>query len=279
MKMALAVAAALSCLASLAWAQGQPAPAATQTGTPAPKVATKKLAPKAKASSKPAEPAANGPCGIGVISAIGDQFTVQKIGFTVFGNEQAQAPIDSWGLNDLVVARVRAAAGSSAGAVRNIAHARDAFTRTEQSGSLFRDAKGELGNAVRQIATGSHCGRYVLVQSSTSQFSNLNQSVRGVGIVNWGNPIKDHTYLFALSYIRVYDGQSFEVIKQGAASTDDESLMSRALMLQPVRGPSRELDNTSFPSTPAEAAGNPALRDGVRALLTTSLDKTLPGML
>ena len=68
-------------------------------------------------------------------------------------------------------------------------------------------------------------------------------------------------------------------IKQGAATTNDESLISRALLLNPIRGPNRELDRGTFPSVPAEAAANPALRDGVRALLTVSLDNTLPSML
>jgi hypothetical protein len=87
------------------------------------------------------------------------------------------------------------------------------------------------------------------------------------------------TYLFALTYIQIYDGRGFEVIKQGEASTDDESIVSRVLMVKPIRGPNRELDNASFPSAPVEATNNPALRDGVRALLTASLDKTLPAML
>jgi hypothetical protein len=268
---AFVIALILSYFAAFAGAQAQPAPVAPATKPSVKKPATKSIA-------KPAGATENGPCRLGVIPVVGNQFVVQKIGFTMFGNERAEVPVDSWGLDDLVVARVRAAPGA-AEAVRRIAYARDAFVRAEQPGSLFRNNKAELSGIVRQIATSSHCDRYVLVNSSASQFSNLNQSVRGVGIVNWGNPIKDHTYLFALTYIRIYDGQSFEVIKEGAVSTDEESLLSRALLLQPIRGPSRELDNTSFPSAPAEAASNPALRDGVRALLTASLDKTLPGML
>src|SRR5271156_6529406 len=54
-----AVAVVLSCLASSAWAQAQPAP-----GTPATPAATpaiKKQSPN-KAAAKPSVPAANGPC-------------------------------------------------------------------------------------------------------------------------------------------------------------------------------------------------------------------------
>lgn len=260
---------------ALSWPAGPvsaQAPPAATVQVPAAKPALKKPAAK-KASAKPLSPADARPCQVGVISDVGDQFIVQTVGLTVFGNERSEVPI-GWGLDDLVVARVRAAAGPGV-TVRRIAYAKGTFEELERPGSFFRDVKSELSKAVRQIASGNGCERYVLVQKSTSQFSNLNQSVRGVGIVSWAH----RTLLFALSYIRVYDGQSFEVIKQGAATTNDESLISRALLLNPIRGPNRELDRGTFPSVPAEAAANPALRDGVRALLTVSLDNTLPSML
>jgi len=44
-------------------------------------------------------------------------------------------------------------------------------------------------------------------------------------------------------------------------------------------GPSRQLDLGMFPDRPADAAANPVLRDGVRSMLTASLDKTLPALL
>jgi hypothetical protein len=269
----LVVAFALSCLAQSGWAQTQSAPANTAPA-PATKPAVKKPAAKSKTVAKPAATADSGPCQVGVISDMGDQFVVQTVGLTVFGNERSEVPVGGWGLDDLVVARVRAAAGPGV-RVRKIAHAKEAFAQLEGSGSFFRDMKSELSNVVRQIASGSNCERYVLANRFTSQFSNLNQSVRGIGIVSWAH----RTFLFALSHIRIYDGQSFEVIKQATATIDDEPLVSRLLLLNPIRGPNRELDRSSFPSAPEEAATNPALRDGVRALLTASLDNTLPGML
>jgi hypothetical protein len=120
------VAFALSCFATSPWAQSQPGPAATTpAGAPTTKPAAKKPAAKAKTAAKQTSPADNGPCRIGVISAIGDQFEVHKLGLTVFGNDLAEAPIDSWGLDDIVVARIRAAA-SGAG-VRKITFPKGAF--------------------------------------------------------------------------------------------------------------------------------------------------------
>jgi len=61
-------------------------------------VAQQPAKPKAPATnSPPVKPstAENTKC-IGVISAIGDTFSLQKIGITVFGNELNTVPIDSW---------------------------------------------------------------------------------------------------------------------------------------------------------------------------------------
>jgi hypothetical protein len=71
----------LSCLAASALAQGRPSTAAP-TVKPA-----KEPAPKAKTSAALPKATDSGPCRIGVISAIGDEFVVQRIGLTVFGNE------------------------------------------------------------------------------------------------------------------------------------------------------------------------------------------------
>jgi hypothetical protein len=76
----------LSCLAVPAWSQTQPTP-----GTPA-KPADKKPAPKAKTDAK--KPAESGPCQLGVIPVIGDEFVVQKVGMTLFGNERTEVPVN-----------------------------------------------------------------------------------------------------------------------------------------------------------------------------------------
>src|SRR5262245_28557200 len=94
----------MSCFTAAAWAQ---APSTTgPAASPPPKPATKKAAPKAKTAAK--QPVAEtGPCRLGVISALGDRFSVHKFGLTIFENEESEAPMDGWGLDDLPLARVR----------------------------------------------------------------------------------------------------------------------------------------------------------------------------
>ena len=148
---AVSVVALLTLLAPAA-AQTPPATTAlpAQTATPAKPAAKKAAKPKA-APAKPAEQTTAGPCGIGVIAATQEPFVVEKIGLTVFGNEYAEVPV-SWGLDDLVFARARAAAGATP--LRRIAYAKGAFdTYYHPKPSLFRNDREELSNLVRQIAT------------------------------------------------------------------------------------------------------------------------------
>jgi hypothetical protein len=261
----LAVAAALSCLVSFACAQSEPIPP-TSPAAAAAKPAAKKPAAKSNGAAKQAAaPVDSGRCQLGVIPALGDQFVVQKVGLTMFGNDRKEVPIGDWGLNELVVARVRAAAGSGI-SVRRFAYPKDVFERhVEPGGLLFRNARTELNESVRQVAAGATCERYVLVTRSTNQFATTNQTVNGVGIVDHDAGFLRHTYLFAAIYIRVFDGRSFDVIKQAAPAAGKSSY--------------REVDNSMNPSPPAEAAKNPVLRDGVRAFLTSGLDATLPALL
>ena len=109
------------CLPSSLVHSAQAQTAQPPTAAKAKPAAKKPAPPKAVAAT----PAASGPC-IGVFPLLADRFQVRKIGITVFGNEFKQITVDNWGLDDLVVERVRAAVGPSM-AVRRIAHAKGAF--------------------------------------------------------------------------------------------------------------------------------------------------------
>jgi hypothetical protein len=162
------VAFVLSCLATSASAQAQPAAgAATTQATPlSTKPAATKPTPKAKTTARPSAPIESGPCKIGVIPVIGDQFVVQKVGLMVFGNEHTEVPIDAWGLDDLVVARVRAAALGTV--VKRIAYAKGAFEPYDNPPSkLFRNRQDDLTAVVREITANASCERYVVVMKFT----------------------------------------------------------------------------------------------------------------
>jgi hypothetical protein len=264
----LAVACVLSCLAAPAWAQT--GTAATTAGAPVTKPAVKKPAPKARTDAKPAGPAEIGRCQIGVIPIAGNLFTIQKLGPIALSDTYARAGAE-WGLDELVVSRVRAAAPGAA--VRRIIFSREELARGNKPISIFRDRNSNLNDFIRKVTTGTNCERYVVVHRRGG-----GKSVFGIGIVKFASLIDSRTFLFALMRVQIYDGPTLALIKEGPALIDDESLLARAY-LNPVGGPYRALDERSFPASPAEAIANPTLREGVRALLTASLDKTLPAML
>jgi hypothetical protein len=237
----------------------------------------RKPPPKPGTGAASAAPAAGptGPC-IGVIPHIGDRFAVQRVGLTVFGNELKDVPVGSWGLDDLVVARVRAAVGTRF-AVRRIAYAADAFAPYDHPPSrLFGNPTEDLKGVVRAITHTGECERYVVVLKGSSQFGGTNQTVEGIGIVNTGIASLSKTVLFALSSIMVFDGRTYEVVKTGRGLTGQENTLTAVLLVGYVRGPNLMLTDFTWPPTPEAVMG---LRDAARALLAPSLDKALPALL
>src|ERR1041385_3818119 len=49
---------------------------------------------------------------LGIVSAIGDKFYVSKFGLGVFGNEVTEMAIASWGIDEMMTAKLRAALAS-----------------------------------------------------------------------------------------------------------------------------------------------------------------------
>jgi hypothetical protein len=268
----------LSCLATSAWAQAQPAPgtAATEKSVPA-KPAAKKPAPKAKTSAKPLAPVDAGPCQIGVISAVGDEFVVQKVGLTVFNNEYTEVPVDGWGLDDLVVARVRAATAPGI-AVRRIAYPKGTFAPYDHPpAALFRNPRNDLTTIVREITAKAGCERYVVVTKFDGQVDGTNQTHRGIGVLNRGigSGVLSHTSLFTAIDVSIFDGQTFAIQRKPFSFED---MMKRGLGTL-GQDPLAKLENDAFPDPATAAPGSAILRDHTRALLTAVLDKTLAASL
>ena len=274
----------------LALAVAQPALAQTAP-TPAPKPSPAKPALKKPAPPKPdagttAAAAQHGPC-IGVIPHLRDRFAVQTIGLTMFGNDLKEVPIESWGLDDLVVVRVRAAAGARI-AVRRITYPANAFEPFDNPPNrLFRNAGKDFKGVVQTIAGAGGCERYVVVIKGVGQWVGTNQLLEGIGIANRGT----YTYLFADTSLFVFDGHTFEVLKTGAGALDKEKivpdpLVNAMLQTERVRGPNRELKELQRPNEPDAVFIWPptqdkvmGLRDVTRALLAESLDNVLPKLL
>jgi hypothetical protein len=265
----LATACALSCLAATPTAQAQPAPVARTTSPVEP--AVKKAAPKTRINAKPTRAAETGHCQIGVIPIAGNLFMVEKFGPFTFTDTYARVAVDGWALDELVVSRVRAAVPGMS--VRRIPFTKEELelARRRKPLSFFHSSTSALKEFAQYLAPRISCERYVVVHRHGGS-----QREFGIGISK--HYLAKQASLFAMMYIRVYDGRTFELIKQAPALMTEDTYIER-LLHNPLGGPSRELDPAMFPEKPADAAANPVLRDGVRAMLTAGLDKTLPPML
>jgi hypothetical protein len=267
----------------LAPALAQPALAQTAP-SPAPKPSPTKPSPAKPTTKKPAPPkpdaaAQSGPCGIGVIPHIGETIALKSIGLTMFGNELKDVPIESWGLDDLIVARVRAAAGPGL-AVRRITYPASAFESYDHRVFLrFPNIKA----IVQTVAGTSGCERYVLVVKGRDAYGDTNQLLEGIGVAHRSSIFdrSGFTHLFALTGISIFNGDTFDAFQNGTGSLHPEEtgidrVVNSLTHPFPIHGPGRELKDFPWPPAPDAITG---LRDPTRALLGESLDKVLPKLL
>jgi hypothetical protein len=264
----VATAILLACLPISSFAQTQPAEATTRLAGLAAKPVASKPAPKPETDAKSRQPGDGGSCQIGVIPIAGNLFMVETFGLIRFADTYARVAVDGWALDELVVARVRAAAPGMS--VRRIPFTKEELVQHRKPVSIF-DSDANIREFAQYVSRGMNCERYVVVHRHGGS-----QPEFGIGISK--RPFAKEATLFAMMYIRVYDGQTFQLSKKAPALMTEDTFVER-LLHSPLGGPSRQLDVAMFPDKPADAITNPVLRDGVRAMLAASLDKTLPALL
>jgi hypothetical protein len=263
----------MSCFTATGWAQ---APSTTSPATsPTSKPVTKKAAPKAKATAK--QPAAEtGPCRLGVISALGDRFSVQKFGLTIFETEESEVPIDGWGLDDLPIARVRAATGADP-SVRRIAYPKGAFEPYYNPKSRFLPDPNEgLPTIVRNITSNANCERYLVITKYDGMVPGTKLEIKGIGMYSQGiGSFARHSHLFANVAMSMYDGATYEKISRSPAAFGASFAGGLGLTEDPLTKP----DHSLFPDPPEAASNSATLKERTRALVSARLDRMIPGYL
>jgi hypothetical protein len=192
---------------------------------------------------------------VGVISAVGHKFALQKMGITVFGNELNEVPI-SWGIDDAVAGKVSA-----------LLSGRYAVKRISPPAGLDADNAQDV---VRKIAASQKHDLYVVVARSTAPFGSSNQTVTGLGMIEAGGILyPDNVTLFAVTTVLVYDGRTFE--RLGWQRTGVEGIS----IGKTINAPTRSLDRTWWPATP-QAVHSEKLKAATRALAVEGLSATIP---
>jgi hypothetical protein len=255
-------------------AQTPPATSAPPAAAAPAKPAPKKPAAKAKSGAKQPAAVATGPCTLGVISAIGDNFSVHKFGLTIFETEDSEVPIEGWGLDDLAVARVRAATGADP-SVRRINHPKGTFELFYHPKSLFiREPNEDLQQIVRSLTQNANCERYMVIIKFKGTVSGTKMQIDGVGIYSQGiGSLARHSHLFANVAVVMYDGGTYERINSSPDMAAIGESFSRAFMLQ--EDPLTKLDHSLFPDPPQSASTSAVLKEKTRALVSARLDRAI----
>jgi hypothetical protein len=213
---------------------------------------------------------------VGVVSAIGDRFSVQKIGFTVFQNSLDEVSIDSWGIDEQVVASVSSQLGKRF-EIRRISYSKAAFAEVQKPKPLFasnqEDYRNQIAGILRGMASSQKCDLYVVVTKSASQVGNSNQSVGGIGFLQSGVGFLSSVQLYTLFEIRVYDGQTFAVLGHQRASS------TQSIFTSGIHGPHREVDKSWWPDGAQSVAKDVRVKDATVSLLEQSMTTTVAELL
>jgi len=250
-------------------------PAAPAPANPAAKPGAKKSTPKPKTATKPSAVAETGPCRLGVMSAVGNRIIVLKTGVTVFETEETEVPVE-WGLDDLILDRIRAATGGDP-AVRRIAYPKGAFEPYYHPTSRFLpDQREGLPAIVRSFTPNAGCARYLVVTRQKGQMPGTNITLDGIGIHDRGlGSIIRHTRLFASISITLLDGATYERIDRRFANFGARLAKSSLF----GEDDATKVDNSLFPKPAAVAASSQVLRERIRALVASNIDQALPAYL
>jgi len=207
---------------------------------------------------------------IGVIARMGN-FTLQKVGMTIFANQRDQVPVPAWGIDDLVASKIAALLGGSAD-VKQIAYAKDAFAAYEAPGGLFRNRDAELRGILHAITVGQKYDVFLVVIASDSAFGSGYQRVTGLGIVQSGSLFVTKAFVYALFQLRIYDGRTLELLgaKPAIAAQDAAGDV--------INGPYREVDKSWWPDA-ASVETDTRLKAAARELVEQALARTLPEVL
>ncbi|MDD1520743.1 MULTISPECIES: hypothetical protein [Bradyrhizobium] len=159
---------------------------------------------------------------IGIVSAIGDQFTYAKTGLTGINNSPRNVPIASWGLDDLI-AQEMAKALSNRFQVQPVTYPRATFATTQESaiGPVNLVRGDPFKKLVQTEVSPQGLDAYIIITKAKASFGGGSRKVEGVGLITYSTVLESFDLLHALYEVRVIDGKTFDVIEKLAAGPQD----------------------------------------------------------
>jgi hypothetical protein len=208
---------------------------------------------------------------VGIISAVGDQFTLAKAGLTGLDNSSRSFPILSWGLDDLIVQQATTAL-SGRFQVKPVSYQRAVFAGVKESPiKPVEIVRGDpFEKLVKTEVSPQGLDAYIVITKAKANLGGGGRKVEGIGIVTYRAVLESYSQLYALYEIRIVDGKTFDVIEKMAATPLDNAANVR------LAGPSRLIDENL--STSPGDAGDENLHRAIVDLIVRSLPITLSDM-
>ena len=209
---------------------------------------------------------------IGIVSAIGDDFTLTRAGLTAPSEAEQHFSILPWGLDDLVAIRLGVLLGGRF-EVHGLTYSRASFLAKEHP-SAFAVAKllsareNRVSDLIRTQVAPQGLDVYVVVTKATSSYGSRSRTASGIGVIDRVAVFGSSAQLHALYTITVIDGHTFKVIGKEVAGPLESDELFR------LRGPSREI-GTDLLSGAQNPAGSDELKAAVIDLIDRGLTKTL----
>jgi hypothetical protein len=209
---------------------------------------------------------------VGIVSAIGDDFTLTRAGLTGLDDTERHASIEAWGLDDLIVARVGARLGQRF-QITPVSYARASFAARQQPSAftplnLKNRHDAGIGDLIRTEVSPQGLDVYVVITKAESAYGSRGRKVAGIGTIQHLAVFGSSTMLHALYTVTLVDGHSMKVIGKRSASPPDNAELFR------LSGPSREIDAGLI-----SAAANPGGSEALKAAVIDLIDHSLAGAL
>jgi len=205
---------------------------------------------------------------VGIISAIGDDFTMTRTGLTAASDADRHASIEAWGIDDMVTVRIGAQLGQRF-QVQAVTYRRAAFAAGDQASPftvsrLTSGRDSRIADLVRGQVSPQGLDAYVVVTKATSAYGSRGRSVRGIGILTHVAMFGSSAHLHALYTVTVIDGHTLKVIDKNTALPVGSSELFR------LAGPSRAVADDLL-----LAAQNPSGSDQLKAAAIDLIDRSL----
>jgi len=210
---------------------------------------------------------------VGIISAVGEEFSFATAGLTGLNKASQSFPIPSWGVDELIVQQATAAMKGRF-QVQPVTYKRAAFARPEKDSVLapVNFIRGDpFKKLVQTEVSPQGLDAYVVITRAKANFGDGGRKIEGIGFVRYDTLLASSNHIHALYEIRVIDGKTFDVIEKRAAPPLDDADAVR------LPGPSVMVD-ASFSPAAGDPARNENLHRAITDLVTRSLSTTMNDM-